>query len=52
MNPIVGMQITRVMDFTRMNTPKLYGSKLEEDPQEFIEEIYKIVEIMGVTFVE
>ena len=32
-----------------MNPPEFYGSKLNEDPQEFIDEIFKIVDIMGVT---
>src|SRR5688572_21478277 len=40
---------SRVRDFTRMNPPEFYGSKLNEDPQEFIDEIFKIVDIMGVT---
>ncbi|XP_069145902.1 uncharacterized protein [Solanum lycopersicum] len=30
-------------DFTRMNPPNFYGSKVEEDSQEFIGEIYKIL---------
>ena len=29
--------------FTRMNPPTFYGSKFEEDPQEFIDEIYRIL---------
>ena len=32
-----------------MNPPTLYGSKVEEDPQEFIDEIYKILLSMGLT---
>ncbi|WMV54708.1 hypothetical protein MTR67_048093 [Solanum verrucosum] len=43
---------SRVTDFTRMNPPEFYGSKVEEDPQEFIDEVYKIMIIMGVTQVE
>ena len=31
-----------------MNPPKYYGSKPNEDPQEFIDEVFKIVDIMGV----
>lgn len=52
MNPIVVTMTKRVMEFTRMNNSKFYGSKVKEDPQEFIQEIHKIVEIMGVTLVE
>src|SRR5688500_8214453 len=38
-----------IRDFTRMNPPEYYGSKANEDPQDFIEEIFKIVDIMGVS---
>src|SRR5687767_15256047 len=41
-------QASRIRDFTRMDPPEFYGSKPNEDPQDFIEEIYKIVDIMGV----
>ena len=34
---------SRLRDFTRMNPHTFYGSKVEEDPQEFIDEIYKIL---------
>src|SRR5688572_18746514 len=43
---------SRIRDFTRMNPPVFYGSKVEEDPQEFIEQLLKIVNIMGVTPIE
>src|SRR5687767_5621690 len=32
-----------------MNPPKYHGSKVEEDPQAFIDEIARVVTIMGVT---
>src|SRR5687767_15359385 len=35
-----------------MNPPEYYGSKANEDPQDFIEEIFKIVDIMGVSSTE
>jgi len=41
-------QALRIRDFTRMNPPEFHGSKQNEDPQDFIEEIFKIVDIMGV----
>ena len=40
---------SHLRDFTRMNPPTFYGSKVEEDPQEFIDEIYKILYAMGLT---
>ena len=39
---------SRVRDFVRMNPPEFYGSKLDEDPQEFIDEVHKILAIMGM----
>lgn len=39
---------SRVRDFMRMNPPKFYGSKVDEDPQEFIDEVYKVLAIMDV----
>ncbi|KAH0746323.1 hypothetical protein KY285_007980 [Solanum tuberosum] len=39
---------SRVRDFVRMNPPEFYGSKLDEDPQEFIDEVHKILAIVGV----
>lgn len=50
-NPIVDTTTIKVSDFTRMNSPKFHGSKVE-DPQEFIDEIYNIVENMGVSMAE
>lgn len=37
-----------VRDFMRMNRTKFHGSKVDEDPQEFIDEVYKVLAIMGV----
>ena len=36
-------------DLTRMNPPMLFGSKVNEYPQEFLDEVYKIVYAMGVS---
>uniref|UniRef100_M1DVM7 Gag-pol polyprotein n=1 Tax=Solanum tuberosum TaxID=4113 RepID=M1DVM7_SOLTU len=52
MKPNVGTTTTRVRDFTRMNPPKFHGSKVEEYPQEFIDEVYKMLMIMGLMPVE
>ena len=40
---------SRVRDFTRINPPEFYGSKVEENSQEFIDEVYKVLAIMTVT---
>lgn len=42
-NPNVGMVATRVRYFTRMNLPELHESKVEEDSQVFINEVYKVL---------
>ncbi|WMV49890.1 hypothetical protein MTR67_043275 [Solanum verrucosum] len=52
MKPIMGTTTTGVRDFTRMNLPEFYGSKFDDDPQEFIIDIYKIMKIMKVSPVE
>ncbi|WMV33218.1 hypothetical protein MTR67_026603 [Solanum verrucosum] len=51
-NPKVGTTATTMRDFTRMNPLEFHFSKVEEDPQEFIDEVYKVLIIMGVTLVE
>ena len=33
----------------RMNPPTFYGTKVDEDPQGFIDELFKMVDVMGVT---
>jgi len=51
-SPIVSGAAFRVRDFIKMNPLEFYGSKVEEDPKEFLYEVYKILDIMGVTLVE
>ena len=43
---------SRLRDFVRMNPPIFLGSKVGEDPQEFLHEVYKIVHAMGVNSIE
>ena len=39
---------SRLRDFSQKKNPTLYRSMVDEDPQEFIDEVYKILYAMGV----
>ncbi|WMV14018.1 hypothetical protein MTR67_007403 [Solanum verrucosum] len=52
MNTNVVTTTSRARDFTRINPLEFYDSTIEEDPQEFIDEVYKVLMIMGVMPVE
>ena len=39
----------RVYDFVSMNPPEFLGSQTNEDPQNFLDEIKKIFEVIQVT---
>lgn len=43
---------TRVRDFMRINPLEFYGSKMAEDPIEFIREAYLIMVVIGIPFKE
>ena len=45
----VNIMASCLRDFTRMNTNMFFGSKVNEDPQNFIVEVYKILYAMGLT---
>lgn len=51
-NPNVGKTTSIVRDFTRMNTLDFYGSNIEEDSKEFIDEVYKVLASIRVAPVE
>ena len=36
-------------DFTRMNPPTFFGSKVDEDPNELLDEAYKVLYSMDMT---
>ena len=40
---------SHLRDFTRMNPPMFYGSKVTEDRQYILDKVYKILFIIGVT---
>ena len=39
---------SRLRDFVRMNPPIFLGSKVGEDPQEFLYGVYKVLSDMGL----
>ncbi|TMW82246.1 hypothetical protein EJD97_006428, partial [Solanum chilense] len=51
-NPIGEMSATRVRKFLRMNPPEFHDSKVEKDPNGFIDKVYKVLAIMGVYSIE
>ena len=40
---------SRIRDFMRMNPPIFHGTKVDEYPQGFICEVFKVVDSMGAT---
>ena len=40
---------SHLRDFTRMSPPIFFRSRSEEDPRDFLDEVYKILYAMGVT---
>ena len=49
MNGVESTITSILKDFVRINPPLFLVSKVGEDPQEFIDEVYKIVHAMGLT---
>ena len=52
MPPHASTMASRIRDITRMNPPMFFIRKMDEDPQKFISEVYRIILSMGVTPIE
>lgn len=48
----MGTSPTRLLEFTRMNSPKFHGSDVDEDQQELIDKVYRIMAIIRVSLYE
>ena len=48
-NVVENTMISRLIEFVRMNPPIFLGSKMGEDPQEFLDGVYKVLSAMRVT---
>ncbi|MDV3190807.1 MAG: hypothetical protein Q8838_02780, partial [Candidatus Phytoplasma australasiaticum] len=46
--PYAPTPVSRVQDFTRRNPLEFHKSKAEEDPQEFIDKVYKVLSVIGI----
>ena len=52
MNVVERTMMSRLRDFVRMNPHIFHGSKVGENPQEFLDNVYMVLSVMGVTFRE
>ena len=50
--PRVPNEGSRIREFMGMNPPEFHGAKVDEDPQEFIDESNRIVTVMRATPIE
>ena len=50
--PTASTTASRIRDFMRTNPLTFHGTKVDEDPQVFIDKIFKVVDDMGVKPIE
>ena len=43
---------SRLRDFIRMSPPMFFGSRSDEEPSDFLDEVYNILYAMGMTSIE
>ncbi|KAF3619313.1 hypothetical protein FXO38_32991 [Capsicum annuum] len=48
-NPVANFASVWIQDFTQINPSLFSSSKSEENPQEFLDQVWKVTDIMGVT---
>ena len=48
LNVVESTMTSNLRHIVRMNPPIFLGSKVGEDPQEFLDGVYKVLNIMGV----
>ena len=48
MNVVKSSMTSRLRDFVRMNPPIFLVSKVNEDPQKFLDGVYNVLSVMGV----
>ena len=46
--PNASIPTSRIWDFMRMNPPTFHGTKVDEDLQGFINEVFKVVDAIGM----
>nr|XP_004239532.1 uncharacterized protein LOC101251380 [Solanum lycopersicum] len=51
-NPIATTTASGIRDFTKMNPPTFFGSNVEEVPQGYIDELFKVLYVMGMASLE